>query len=259
MKFLSYNVRNALIGEEEKENEWLARREAVVEPITKADPDILALQEDSEEQRQYIEALLALSHRIYCDPAFYEADCSYNAILVRKSIEVLGSGAFWIADGGKEKSKLAASICFRHANYVRIRSAEKNLVVVNVHLDHASDPEFKTVEAETFIGLLKEISGAPLENTIALGDFNSAPDSPGLRPLAEAHLLDAAKLQNNKQPTYTGWGRAVTGERIDYVWLSEDLKSSLKSYRVLCEPYRRGDGSFAYPSDHCAVLAEFEF
>lgn len=259
MKLLSCNIRNALMREADERNAWACRREAMVALIKKADPDILALQEDSEEQRRYLEEPLAPTHGIYCDPDFYEADHSYNAIFVRKSIEVLDSGAFWISEEGREPSKLASSICFRHATYVRIRSSGKKFTIVNVHLDHAAEPGFKAKEMEKFLGLLKSVAGAVLEKTIVAGDFNSEPDSSPHRLMQRAHFLDAAELKNNARPSFTGWGDGLKSERIDYIWLSNDLKENLKSYRVLDESYRRSDESTGYPSDHFALFAKFEF
>ena len=71
--------------------------------IRKADPDVLALQEDTNEQVNYIRDGLQGSHRAFYDPAFYEADNANNAVLVRNTIEVAGSGAFWISSDGKTR------------------------------------------------------------------------------------------------------------------------------------------------------------
>ena len=53
---------------------WGYRRDAIVDLITKEDPDVLALQEDSSEQLDYVRNALKESHSVYLDPAFYEAD-----------------------------------------------------------------------------------------------------------------------------------------------------------------------------------------
>ena len=101
MRLLSYNLRNAGIREEAVSNSWGYRRDAVVDLITKENPDVLALQEDSSEQLDYLRNALKESHSVCLDPAFYEADKAYNAILVRKTLEVAGAGAFWICGNGR--------------------------------------------------------------------------------------------------------------------------------------------------------------
>ena len=64
--------------------DWGYRRDAVVDLITKENPDVLALQEDSSEQLDDVRNALKELHSVYLDPVFYEADRSYNAILVRR-------------------------------------------------------------------------------------------------------------------------------------------------------------------------------
>jgi mRNA deadenylase 3'-5' endonuclease subunit Ccr4 len=110
MLFLSYNLRNAGIREETVSSTWGYRRDAVVDLITKENPDVLALQEDSSEQLDDIRDALKGSHGVYLDPAFYEADRSYNAILVRNTLKVAGAGAFWICGNGQTQSKIDGSI-----------------------------------------------------------------------------------------------------------------------------------------------------
>ena len=123
MRFLSYNLRNARIREEAVSRTWAYRRDAVVDLITKEDPDVLALQEDSSEQLDHVRNALKESHNVFLDPAFYEADKTYNAILVRKTLKVADAGAFWICGTGQTQSKIEGSICFRHATFIRLQKA----------------------------------------------------------------------------------------------------------------------------------------
>jgi len=87
MRFLSYNLRNAGIRKEAVWNNWSQRRDAVVDLITKEDPDVLALQEDSSKQLEYIRGALKESHGVYLDPAFYDAVCSRTKVAWRKQID----------------------------------------------------------------------------------------------------------------------------------------------------------------------------
>src|SRR6478672_3884598 len=96
MRLLSYNLRNAGIREEAVSSDWGYRRDAVVDLITKENPDVLALQEDSSEQLDDVRNALKESHSVYLDPVFYDADRSDNPILVRST----GRGAR-IAGWGK--------------------------------------------------------------------------------------------------------------------------------------------------------------
>ena len=166
MLFLSYNLRNACIREEAVSNTWGYRRDAAVDLITKENPDVLALQEDSREQLDDVRNALKESHNVCLDPAFYEADRTYNAILVRKTLKVAGAGAFWICGDGQTQSKIDGSICFRHATFVRLQKAHGSLLVVNVHLDHAEDAAVKQTEMKAFIDLLGGVAGVQQQRAV---------------------------------------------------------------------------------------------
>jgi endonuclease/exonuclease/phosphatase family metal-dependent hydrolase len=261
MKFLSYNLRNAGIEEEKYTdvwNNWRFRRAAVIELIRQANPDVLALQEDSDEQLKYIQSGLKESHTALCDPAFYQADSAYDAILVRNTIRVSGTGAVWICGDGKTQAKIDGSICFRHATYARLQLADAALLVVNVHLDHTNDYAVKRQEIEVLVDLLSNISAKPPTRTIVMGDFNSTPNMEPYFLLEKHGLLDSARLQGSEESTCIHWAKKPASERIDYIWLSDDLKSRLVRYKVISGAYRRQDGSAGHASDHSAVFAQFD-
>jgi endonuclease/exonuclease/phosphatase family metal-dependent hydrolase len=261
MRFLSYNLRNAGIQEERHTdiwNNWRFRREAVIDLIKKANPDVLALQEDSDEQLKAIQDALKESHTAYCDPAFYQADNAYVAIFIRNSIKVSGSGAFWISGDGKTQSKIDGSICFRHATHASLQLSGVSLLIVNVHLDHRDDRAVKRKETEVFIDLLSTMSGKPPTRTIVLGDFNSTPNREPHFLLEQYGLHDSARLQGDDEATCIHWAKNPASERIDYVWMSDDLKGKVADYKVISGSYRRQDGSPGHASDHSAVFAQFD-
>ena len=258
MRFLSYNLRNAGIREEAVSRTWAYRRDAVVDLITKENPDVLALQEDSSEQLDYVRNALKGSHGVYLDPAFYEADRSHNAILIRNSLDVVDTGAFWISGNGQTQSKTDGSICFRHATFVRLQKAHASLLVVNVHLDHTDDAAVKQTEMKAFIDLLSGIAGVPPTKTIVMGDFNNVPKMEPHFLLEQFGMRDAAQLQGSEDGTFSCWTKGSPSDRIDYIWLSDDLTSALETYRVILGAYPRQGGGLCYASDHAAVLAQFD-
>ncbi len=262
MRFLSYNLRNAGIREEETTtalHAWSYRRDAVLDLIAKEDPDVLALQEDNHEQLEYVRNAFKDSHRAFLEPAFYEADRAHNAIFVRNGLKVAASRAFWIFPHQGTQSKIDGSICFRHATYIRLEQIEPALLIVNVHLDHTGDQPVKQKEMEVFIELLGGIAGRPPMRTIVMGDFNSVPATRSYALLKEFGLQDSARLQGSEEGTFSCWTKDPPLHRIDYIWLSDDLKSKFKSYAVVRGAYRRQDGSLGSPSDHAAVSAQFDF
>ena len=186
-------------------------------------------------------------------------DRSYSAILVRNSLDVIDTGAFWISGNGWAQSKVDGSICFRHATFVRLQTALVSLLVVNVHLDHTEDAAVKQTEMKAFIDLLGGIAGVPPTKTIVMGDFNNV-------PTMELHFLpdkfgmrDAAQLQGSEDGTFSCWTKGSPSDRIDYIWLLDDLTSALDTYQVNLGGYPRQGGGLCYASDHAAVLAQFDF
>ena len=261
MKFLSYNLRNARFREElntDAWNNWRYRRDAALTLVHDAGADVIALQEDSEEQANDMREALRSTHRAFCDPAFYAADSANNALFVRNSIAVSTSGSLWISSDGQTQTKPDGSICMRHLTYLRLKLPSGPLLVVDVHLDHNEDPAFKQREAALFAGHLGTLSGKPPRRTIVLGDFNTVPDLPAYHAMEAFGLRDAARLKGSTQPTALHWGARPAHERIDYVWLSEDLAAMLTDYQVLDGAYRRHDGSAGHASDNSAVLASLD-
>jgi endonuclease/exonuclease/phosphatase family metal-dependent hydrolase len=262
MRFLSYNLRNAGIREAESTmalHGWNYRRDAVLDLIAKEDPDVLALQEDNREQLEYIRDAFKDSHRPFFDPALYEADRAYNAIFVRSGLKVAASRAFWISPTQGQQSKIDGSVCFRHATCIRLQQTDPALLVFNVHLDHTDDQTVKQREMEVLIELLGEFAGRPPMRTIMMGDLNSVPTTRAYSLLQEFGLRDSARLQGNEDGTFSCWTEGPPLHRIDYIWLSDDLKNALKSYAVVHGAYRRRDGSRGFPSDHAAVSVQFDF
>jgi endonuclease/exonuclease/phosphatase family metal-dependent hydrolase len=258
MRLLSYNLRNAGIREKAVSSGWGYRRDAVVNLITKENPDVLALQEDSEEQLDYICSALNASHSVVLDRTFYEADNAYNAILIRNTLKVADSGAFWIGGNGRTQSKIDGSICFRHATFARVQKARTSLLIVNVHLDHTGDAAVKQKEMNVFIDLLSGIAGTPPTRTIVTGDFNTVPKTEPHVLLRKFGMHDAAQLQGNEDGTFSCWTKGSPSDRIDYIWLSDDLQGALQTYRVIRGAYPQQDGSLCYASDHAAVLAQLD-
>jgi endonuclease/exonuclease/phosphatase family metal-dependent hydrolase len=262
MKFISYDVRNALIRDEEKTdvwNNWRHRREAVLDLIRSSDPDVLALQEDTHEQLNYVLDGLQCSHRACFDPAFYDADTANDAILVRSTIEISRSGAFWISGDGKTASKPEGSICMCHATYGRLHLGGDALLTVNMHLDHSGDQAVKRNEMEYSTHLLGGLSGTPPRRTIVMGDFNGLPDAAPCRLLEDFGLRDAAGLQGNGKATYVHWAERPALDRVDFVSLSGDLRDRARRLRRDQRRLQRQDGSTGHASDHSAVFAHFRF
>lgn len=72
-------------------------------------------------------------------------------------------------------------------------------------------------------------------------------------------MRDAAQLQGSEDGTFSCWTKGSPSDRIDYIWLSDNLTSALEIYQVNLGGYPRQGGGLCYASDHAAVLAQFDF
>lgn len=260
MRFLSYNIRTSAFREEDHSdalNNWRFRKDALLALVAKQKPDVFGLQEDSAEQAEDFKRYFGDDYEAVYDERFYDPDnTEYNTIFVKKGIAVLKNRHGWISDTPKVKSVLAASICYRHANYALLEAGGKKFGIVNTHLDHNIDPAFKGLEAKMLFDWIEAAhkEAVPL---IVFGDLNFTPESPAYAAFA-ARLFDAATLNGPHEPTHAHWLMHALSIPIDYFWTSEDLRPKLKTFSILRDKYKRSDGSEMEPSDHYPIVMDLD-
>jgi endonuclease/exonuclease/phosphatase family metal-dependent hydrolase len=98
------------------------------------------------------------------------------------------------------------------------------LRLVVTHLHHVEGPDGTRVRLAQIPRLLQGVAGRPA--TVLLGDFNAEPGSREIALLREAGLTDAFQVAGGgagDEPTYSS---DRPERRIDYLWLSPDLRAS---------------------------------
>jgi endonuclease/exonuclease/phosphatase family metal-dependent hydrolase len=98
------------------------------------------------------------------------------------------------------------------------------LRLVVTHLHHVEGPDGTRVRLAQIPRLLEGVARRPA--TVLLGDFNAEPGSPEIALLREAGLTDAFQAAGgaaDDEPTYLS---DRPERRIDYLWLSPDLRAS---------------------------------
>jgi len=189
--------------------------EALARVIESTDAEVIALQEVS--RGWYIngslDMLTWLSQRldmpVLWGPA---ADRQWgNAILTR--YPVLDHGVASLPRGGVPMRR----------GYLWARldlGGGEELLVVATHLHHVEEDH---AVRQLQVPRLVEFWGGR-ERTVIMGDFNAEPGWPELEPLLEAGLRDAvAEAGMGDRKT---WPSPAPDRRIDYVWISPDLKPS---------------------------------
>ena len=213
----------------------------LVETIEEQEPDIIALQEVS---RGWVidgsfDMLVWLSHRLDMPYAWGPAADSVwgNAILSRYPISSARTEPM------PNNSQLQLKRSFTAAE-IDIGNGEL-LTVIGTHLHHKEDEGY--LRGPQVRALLRAWNNE--ERSVIMGDFNASPDAPELLPLAEEGLKDAFLVSRPTGPDYQGSAEGtqvgsrakMTDEerregytspsgnpsrRIDYIWVSGDLKAT---------------------------------
>jgi endonuclease/exonuclease/phosphatase family metal-dependent hydrolase len=138
------------------------------------------------------------------------------------------------------------------------KSDGARFLFVSTHLDNNGNNSLAVAEKirkgqiEVMInqiqGVLKARGNLP---TIVLGDFNATPEKTAAKTMTSKGYYDASKIAatGTAQSTYNGMSEG-TSAILDYIFVSSNLKSAVKSYKV-CPAKRSGK----WVSDHNAIVA----
>src|SRR6266508_4588555 len=145
-----------------------------------------------------------------------------------------------IADSGSERLPREGVPLARNYLWADLDLGGGRLRLVVTHLHHVEGPEGARVRLAQIPRLLEGVAGRPA--TVLLGDFNAEPGSREIALLRGAGLTDAFQAAGGSpddEPTYSS---DRPERRIDYLWLSRDLRAS------------DFDATTATASDHRGVM-----
>lgn len=249
----TYNLRLQL--ESDGPNAWPQRREAVKALVRFHGWDLFGTQEGLPEQLRDLDALDEFA-RVGVGRDDGQTAGEHAAIFYRKDrFERLAAGDFWLSETPDVPSiGWDGRCCRRIASWVKLhdRVAGKTFFVFNAHFDH----EGVVARRESALLMLRKIRQiAGTDAFIAMGDFNSVPDSDAIRSFSAA-LRDARSA--SEAPPYGPVGTfngfkldAPLHERIDYVFLGPRWR--VLKYGVLSDNVER-----RYPSDHHPVMVRLQ-
>lgn len=249
----TYNLR--LQVESDGPNAWPHRREAVKALVRFHGWDLFGTQEGLPEQLQDLDALTEFA-RVGVGRDDGKSAGEHAAIFYRKArFERLAAGDFWLSETPDKPSiGWDGRCCRRIASWVKLndRVAGKSFFVFNAHFDHEGVVA-RRESARLMLRKIRQIAGN--EAFIAMGDFNSVPDSDAIRSFS-AELRDARSA--SETPPYGPMGTfngfkfdAPMLERIDYVFLGPRWR--VLKYGVLSDNIER-----RFPSDHHPVMVRLQ-
>ena len=252
MRAMTFNIRYGTAND--GEHDWAHRRRAVIEVIRTQRPHLLGVQEALAFQRDELAAALS-THEVIGVGREGGDRGELSALFVdRERFEIVDSGTFWLSEspdvvGSKGWDAALPRICTWA--YLRDRQAERPLRVFNTHFDHRGTTA-RTRSAEQLAARIGGAAEATAHGpALLMGDLNAAEDSPPIRALLEAGLIDTfAAVQPSDAPrgTFTDFERVRGNRKIDYVFATPGIEI----LDAAIVRHRRGG---AFPSDHLPVVA----
>lgn len=259
IRVLSFNIRYNNPGD--SIHAWPNRKDHVANLIRFHDADLIGVQEALKDQVDTLAARLPGYGWFGVGRADGDAAGEFSAIFYREDrFEVLDQGTFWLSetpDSAGSRGWDAALPRIVTWGHLRDRTSEETFYHFNTHFDHLGE-EARLESARLLRERLREIAGD--RPFLLTGDFNTTEDAPPYHTLTDVRADSAVALHDAYYatstppygPTETFHGFEVggtTGGRIDYVFVSEDVR--VLRYGVLTD-HRQG----RYPSDHLPVLVD---
>ena len=235
LKVMTFNIKNTYQNEI-RDGVFSARIEKIIKIIQKENPDILGLQEVTNEVKKIFDKIFVNYHII--GRSRYEKNIrrnEYNLLLIKKEIPVITYTTYSLGlNINKIRSKQLLSMFPRICTYAKINYQGTYINVYNTHLDHFFN---KTKEKQ--LKILENIVSKDDEPVIIMGDFNMSRGNEIFKQFYKPYLNVATKI---KIPTFGKY-------YLDHILLSGHF-SLIKSYVHKHENY---------PSDHYPVIAEIDF
>ncbi|WP_241695523.1 endonuclease/exonuclease/phosphatase family protein [Winogradskyella litoriviva] len=249
---MTYNIRLDVASD--GDNAWPNRKEFLSSQVLFLGPDVMGVQEALSHQIKDLNNLLK-DYKLIGHGRDGGDNGEYSAIFYNsKKLNVETNGTFWLSPKPNQVSIGWDAALPRICTY-GLFSQQNNLSkfwVFNTHFDHVG------VEArkESVKLILNKISFLNKQNypVIVMGDFNAEPNSEVIKEISNT-MLDSkqiAALQFGANGTFNGFKyNEPISRRIDYIFVSKELKPNVQKYSVLSSII---DSRF--PSDHFPVYTE---
>lgn len=252
LKVMTYNIRLDVASD--GENAWPNRKEFLSSQVLFLSPDVMGIQEALPHQIKDLNNLLK-DYKLIGEGRDGGDNGEYSAIYYNsKKIKVETNGTFWLSPTPNHVSKGWDAALPRICTY-GLFSQQNNASkfwVFNTHFDHVG------VEArkESVKLILNKISSLNKQNypVVVMGDFNVEPNSEVIKEISQT-MLDSkqiAALKFGANGTFNGFKyNEPISRRIDYIFVSKELKFKVQKYSVLSSVI-----DFKFASDHFPVYTE---
>ena len=252
MRAATFNVRFDSEADAVGGNSWAERKGAVADVILRHDFDIVGTQEANKDQMPELAALLPEYDYIYHSYGIREGFHNCVTYYKRDKYELLDEGTFWYSPTPDVESIGWDANDHRLCNWGKFRdkASGREFFYFNSHFYWRLE-EARANSGKVLISKIKEIAGdAPV---IAVGDYNSKPESPQVSDIL-SFMNDAYAVSETtpvgSYDTDLGGGNFVgpANGRIDFIFVSKGIR--VKDYTVPGDKRENGH----YPSDHLPIV-----
>lgn len=245
---MSFNIRYGTAND--GDNHWNFRKEQLLALLKSSSPDIIGLQEVLKFQLDEIMSSLPAYNMIGVSRKGNFKD-EFSAILYKKSDFIpRKSNTYWLSDSPEVPSKGWGNEIMRIVTWAEFKhiKSDRSFYIYNAHFDHISQPSRERGAAQLINTIKARDHKYPV---IITGDFNAGEDNPAIKNLKDNGFDDAFRMRNPTETTvgtFNGFKGINDGDKIDYVFVGEDLQ-------VLDATIDRSNEDGKYPSDHYPVTA----
>lgn len=251
IKVMTYNIRYD--NPNDGIHVWENRRDKIISQIRYYQPDFLGLQEVLHTQNSFLKEQLRNYTGLGVGRDDGKEAGEYAPIYFNNArFELIDWGTFWLSETPDRPSKGWDAALPRIATWAKLREIESGKVwnVINTHFDHVGiEARLQSLKLIYSYAMGKMAGG----RIVMMGDFNIGPSSEAYIWLKNQDgLVDSflsAQIVHGPEGTFNAFKHDYLGERIDYIWLSKDLRAI--SYASISEIWKG-----IIPSDHWPVLVE---
>lgn len=253
MRIMTFNIR--FLNPADGPNQWQFRKELVLEIFWTFLPDLVACQEVTVPQLEYLATHLT-GYEPFIKHRELDQTCQYPTIFYRAETITPGAGdEFWLSETPQVHRSLSWGSAFpRMITYGLFRETQRDLWFYfgDTHLDHISQEA-----REHGAIMLRDLFQRLARPAILAGDFNDLPTSPVHRTLTGPgspfrdswELLDLPEAGISTQHKFDG---EYFGGRIDWILITDPFR--LKKAQIIT--YNQAN---RYPSDHFPYCIDLEY
>ncbi|MBL8817638.1 MAG: endonuclease/exonuclease/phosphatase family protein [Planctomyces sp.] len=267
VRVMSFNIRYGTASD--GENDWMHRREFLLQTITGFHPDLLGTQETLAMQKTFLANALPEYESIGVGRVDGKDDGEMMAIYFRRDrFEKVSEGHFWLSDTPEKVGSVSwDSSLPRMVTWVVLKDRKQTdspeIAFLNTHFDHRganarlmSSKLIRRTIGTKFTGM----------SIVLTGDFNTeedsapynalfAPQSEAIDQIPAGHspVVDSFRAANpqrtENEGTFSGFNSAITaGPRIDWIGVSRD-------WTIMKAEINRTSKDGKTPSDHFPITA----